>query len=144
MSYKKVAVAVSGCEDDLILLKTSLNFIQPDIAVLVLIHISDGLNELYSGIYTASAEDVINSVNESQIEYLESLANKIQWPRKKVIVAQGPVSETLANIVQDENCDILICGHHSDFLNRLLPVYRGLVNKITADLLIINLQKQGC
>ncbi|EER5423709.1 universal stress protein UspD, partial [Escherichia coli] len=31
----------------------------------------------------------------------------------------------------------LVCGHHHSFINRLMPAYRGMINKLSADLLIV-------
>ncbi|HHA4917275.1 TPA: universal stress protein UspD, partial [Escherichia coli] len=36
-----------------------------------------------------------------------------------------------------EQCDLLVCGHHHSFINRLMPAYRGMINKLSADLLIV-------
>ena len=43
--------------------------------------------------------------------------------------------ETLLEIMQKEQCDLLVCGHHHSFINRLMPAYRGMINKLSADLL---------
>ncbi len=45
--------------------------------------------------------------------------------------------ETLLEIMQKEQCDLLVCGHHHSFINRLMPAYRGMINKMSADLLIV-------
>ncbi len=37
--------------------------------------------------------------------------------------------ETLLEIMQKEQCDLLVCGHHHSFINRLMPAYRGMINK---------------
>ncbi|ECR1919591.1 universal stress protein UspD, partial [Salmonella enterica subsp. enterica] len=42
-------------------------------------------------------------------------------------------------VVQQEGCDLLICGHHHSFLNRLMPFYRGIISRMTTDLLIVPL-----
>ncbi|MEB6547338.1 universal stress protein UspD, partial [Escherichia coli] len=54
-------------------------------------------------------------------------------------IEQGTIPETLLSLVQEEGFDLLICGHHHTFINRLMPAYRGLINKSPADLLIIPL-----
>ncbi|RIH47240.1 hypothetical protein UQ69_14335, partial [Shigella sonnei] len=50
---------------------------------------------------------------------------------------RGEMPETLLEIMQKEQCDLLVCGHHHSFINRLMPAYRGMINKMSADLLIV-------
>ena len=92
MAYKHIGVAISGNEEDALLVNKALELARHNDAHLTLIHIDDGLSELYPGIYFPATE---------------------------------------------EQCDLLVCGHHHSFINRLMPAYRGMINKLSADLLIV-------
>ena len=68
---------------------------------------------------------------------LYKLTKNIQWPKTKLRIERGEMPETLLEIMQKEQCDLLVCGHHHSFINRLMPAYRGMINKMSADLLIV-------
>ncbi len=67
---------------------------------------------------------------------LYKLTKNIQWPKTKLRIERGEMPETLLEIMHKEKCDLLVCGHHHSFINRLMPAYRGMINKMSADLLI--------
>lgn len=137
MSYKRIAVAVSGDQDDKLLVDRALAIARHNDAHLILIHINDGLSDLYPGVYVSSAEDTLQTININSNKQLLQFARNIKWSNKKLRIERGEIPEALLEITQDEGCDLLICGHHHSFLNRLMPAYRGIINKITVDLLII-------
>lgn len=68
---------------------------------------------------------------------LYKLTKNIQWPKTKLRIERGEMPETLLEIMQKEQCDLLVQGHHHSFINRLMPAYRGMINKLSADLLIV-------
>ncbi|MFV2484195.1 universal stress protein UspD, partial [Escherichia coli] len=66
---------------------------------------------------------------------LYKLPKHIQWPKTKLRIERGEMPETLREIMQKEQCDLHVCGHHHSFINRLMPADRGMINKMSADLL---------
>ena len=118
MAYKHIGVAISGNEEDALLVNKALELARHNDAHLTLIHIDDGLSELYPGIYFPATEDILQLL-------------------KKLRIERGEMPETLLEIMQKEQCDLLVCGHHHSFINRLMPAYRGMINKMSADLLIV-------
>ena len=106
-------------------------------AHLTLIHIDDGLSELYPGIYFPATEDILQLLKNKSDNKLYKLTKNIQWPKTKLRIERGEMPETLLEIMQKEQCDLLVCGHHHSFINRLMPAYRGMINKMSADLLIV-------
>lgn len=59
MAYKHIGVAISGNEEDALLVgrQKALELARHNDAHLTLIHIDDGLSELYPGIYFPATED---------------------------------------------------------------------------------------
>ena len=104
MAYKHIGVAISGNEEDALLVNKALELARHNDAHLTLIHIDDGLSELYPGIYFPATEDI-----------LQLLKNK----------SDNKLYKMTKNI------------HHHSFINRLMPAYRGMINKLSADLLIV-------
>lgn len=137
MPYKHIAVAVSNMPEDYILVNRALLVAGQGQSRLTLIHINNELAELYSGVYGADAGKIISELENSQMEHLQKLVENTEWPELRLKVVRGEMPETLLEEIDNERCDLLICGHHHTFLNRLMPVYRGLVNKARADLLIV-------
>ena len=130
MAYKHIGVAISGNEEDALLVNKALELARHNDAHLTLIHIDDGLSELYPGIYFPATEDILQLLKNKSDNKLYKLTKNIQWPKTKL-------PETLLEIMQKEQCDLLVCGHHHSFINRLMPAYRGMINKLSADLLIV-------
>lgn len=137
MAYKHIAVAVSGNEEDAILVNKALEIARHNDAHLTLIHIDDGLSELYPGVYFPETEDILLLLKNNTDNKLYKMTKNIQWPKTKLRIEQGEMPESLVKVIQHEQCDLLICGHHHSFINRLMPAYRGVINKSTADLLIV-------
>ncbi|WP_218073315.1 universal stress protein [Escherichia coli] len=140
MTYKNILVAVSNNDEDNILLKKAYEMAKNFNASLTAIHIDDGLSHLYPGVYSHFSEEMFDGLkNASDRRLFERLKG---FAGIKLRVEQGTMPETLISLVQKEGFDLLICGHHHTFINRLMPAYRGLINKSAADLLIIPLSDE--
>ncbi|HHN9985991.1 TPA: universal stress protein [Escherichia coli] len=137
MTYKNILVAVSNDDEDSILLRKAYEIAEKFNANLTAIHIDSGLSHLYPGIYSRFSEEMFNGLkNASDRKLLERLK---EFANIKLRVEQGTIPETLICLIQNNAFDLLICGHHHTFINKLMPAYRGLINRSTADLLIIPL-----
>ncbi|EPD0991239.1 universal stress protein [Escherichia coli] len=137
MTYKNILVAVSNNDEDNILLKKAYEMAKNFNASLTAIHINDGLNHLYPGVYSHFSEEMFDGLkNASDRRLFDRLKD---FKNIRLRIEQGTIPETLLNLIQKEGFDLLICGHHHTFINRLMPAYRGLINKSSADLLVIPL-----
>ena len=137
MTYKNILVAVSNNDEDNILLKKAYEMAKNFNAGLTAIHIDEGLSHLYPGVYSHFSEEMFDGLkNASDRRLFDRLKD---FKNIRLRIEQGTIPETLLSLVQEEGFDLLICGHHHTFINRLMPAYRGLINKSPADLLIIPL-----
>lgn len=137
MPYKHIAVAVSNTPEDNILVNRALLVAGQGQSRLTLIHVDDELVELYSGVYGADTGKIISELENSQMEHLQQLVEKTEWPELRLKMVRGKMPETLLEEIYNERCDLLVCGLHHNFLNRMMSVYRGLLNKTRAHLLIV-------
>lgn len=137
MAYKHIGVAVAGSEEDAVLVNKALELARHNDAHLTLIHVDDGISELYPGVYFPATEDILQLLKDNSDNKLYKLTKNIQWPKAKLRIERGEMPEALLEVMQKEKCDLLVCGHHHTFLNRLMPAYRGVINKSNADLLIV-------
>lgn len=137
MTYKNILVAVSNNDEDNILLRKAYEIAKNNNASLTAVHIDDGLSHLYPGVYSQFSEEIFDGLRNASDR---RLFNRLKdFENIKLRVVQGTIPETLLSLIQEEEFDLLICGHHHTFINKLMPAYGGLINKSTADLLIIPL-----
>ena len=80
MAYKHIGVAISGNEEDALLVNKALELARHNDAHLTLIHIDDGLSELYPGIYFPATEDILQLLKNKSDNKLYKLTKNIQWP----------------------------------------------------------------
>ncbi len=140
MTYKNILVAVSNNDEDDILLRKAYETAKNFNARLTAIHIDDGLSHLYPGVYSHFSGEMFDGLkNASDRRLFERLKG---FAGITLRVEQGTMPETLLSLVQEEGVDLLVCGHHHSFINRLMPAYRGLINKSAAGLLIIPLSDE--
>lgn len=137
MAYKHIGVAISGNEEDALLVNKALELARHNDAHLTLIHIDDGLSELYPGIYFPATEDILQLLKNKSDNKLYKLTKNIQWPKTKLRIERGEMPETLLEIMQKEQCDLLVCGHHHSFINRFDAGISRDDHKMSADLLIV-------
>ncbi len=102
MAYKHIGVAISGNEEDALLVNKALELARHNDAHLTLIHIDDGLSELYPGIYFPATEDILQLLKNKSDNKLYKLTKNIQWPKTKLRIERGEMPETLLEIMQKE------------------------------------------
>lgn len=107
MAYKHIGVAISGNEEDALLVNKATELARHNDAHLTLIHIDDGLSELYPGIYFPATEDILQLLKNKSDNKLYKLTKNIQWPKTKLRIERGEMPETLLEIMQKEQCDLL-------------------------------------
>ncbi|MFO6483635.1 universal stress protein UspD [Escherichia coli] len=131
MAYKHIGVAISGNEEDALLVNKALELARHNDAHLTLIHIDDGLSELYPGIYFPATEDILQLLKNKSDNKLYKLTKNIQWPKTKLRIERGEMPETLLeNYGKRAVRPPCARGHHHSFINRLMPAYRGMINKM--------------
>lgn len=89
MAYKHIGVAISGNEEDALLVNKALELARHNDAHLTLIHIDDGLSELYPGIYFPATEDILQLLKNKSDNKLYKLTKNIQWPKTKLRIERG-------------------------------------------------------
>jgi universal stress protein D len=96
MAYKHIGVAISGNEEDALLVNKALELARHNDAHLTLIHIDDGLSELYPGIYFPATEDILQLLKNKSDNKLYKLTKNIQWPKTKLRIERGEMRITIA------------------------------------------------
>lgn len=106
MAYKHIGVAISGNEEDALLVNKALELARHNDAHLTLIHIDDGLSELYPA-STSCTEDILQLLKNKSDNKLYKLTKNIQWPKTKLRIERGEMPETLLEIMQKSSATSL-------------------------------------
>ena len=141
MIYKNIAVAVAGQDDDIFLINRARALAEQNDACLTIIHIDDIKDKIGHGIYMPSCEDVIHGIRTHNREYIQKLASDICNKKLKIRIVPGEMPSSLVEVVNEEQCDLLICGHHQSFIHKLLPSCRELINSLSVNILVIPLPR---
>lgn len=89
----------------------------------------------------------VNSVfiaprEEHKIEHeLQVLAKKSGYPITDTLVVMGDLHIKLSGVVKKMGIDLVVCGHHHNFLSRLFSSVPKLANAVEADLLVVYLKQ---
>ncbi|HBC5730385.1 TPA: universal stress protein [Escherichia coli] len=141
MIYKNIAVAVAGQDNDIFLINRARALAEQNDAYLTIIHIDDIKEKMGHGIYISSCEDVIHGIRTHNREYIQKLASDICNKKLKIRIVPGEMPLSLVEVVNEEQCDLLICGHHQSFIHKLLPSCRKLINSLSVNILVIPLPR---
>ncbi len=137
MAYKHIGVAISGNEEDALLVNKSPGARRHNDAHLTLIHIDDGLSELYPGIYFPATEDILQLLKNKSDNKLYKLTKNIQWRRQKLRIERGEMPENTAGNYAKRAVRPPCLWSSPLIYQRLMPAYSGMINKMSADLLIV-------
>ncbi|MCZ8781153.1 universal stress protein [Escherichia albertii] len=137
MIYKRIAVA--GQDEDVLPVDKARALAEQNGAHLTIVHIDDIQEKIGHGIYMPSGHDVICGIRAHNREYIQELARDICKDKPKLIIRPGEMPFTLVEVVKEEQCDLLICGHNQSFIHKLLPSCRELINTLPINILIIPL-----
>ena len=142
MSYKHILVAVDLSKSSEVVINKAVSLAKD--ANSKLSFISVDVNSIASLGGVSTKVEMAMPLDEQQDilqKELEALAEQADYPVANTLIVIGDLNEKLKATVQELDVDLLVCGHHHDFWNRLLSSARKLVNAAVTDLLIIYLEK---
>ncbi|SBS34684.1 Universal stress protein A [Marinomonas aquimarina] len=127
MSYGHILVAVDLSEDSMQLINKAIAQATPDLSKLSIVYV-DKDHVLETAAETQSIKD-----------RLQTLADDSGYPITDITARIGDLHIQVANIVAEEDVDLVVCGHHHDFLSRITSSVASLVNSVKTDLLVVYL-----
>jgi len=136
MGYKHILVAVDLSKSSEKVINKAVSLAKDANAGLSLIFVDV---DTISNIGITSLEVASLPSIEEREKKLQEFADKTDYQFENVMVVMGSLKNKLSATVKEMDIDLLVCGHHHDFWSRLLSSVRKLVNSVTADLLIVNL-----
>lgn len=142
MSYKHILVAVDLSESSEKVINKGISLAKDANADLSLIFVDvDNISNIGIATLEVASLPSVEEREKQLKEELQALADKADYQFENVMVVTGDLKIKLTETVKKMNIDLLVCGHHRDFWSRLLSSVRKLVNAVTADLLIVNLEE---
>ncbi len=127
MSYQHVLVTVDLSEASKTLIDKAIEQAKPANSKLSIVYVeTDRLRE--------------DPKEEQRIQaQLQTLADKCGYPVTETLSVIGDLHMKVAGLVETNDIDLVVCGHHHNLVSRLFSSVPKLVNKVKADLLIVDL-----
>ncbi|WP_068717930.1 universal stress protein [Vibrio tritonius] len=129
MSYQHILVAVDLSESSQTLLEKAAVQATQNHAKLSIVYVD---------------VDHIISDPKAERDYhqkLDNLASHCDYPIENTLVVIGELHMKIAGLVKSEAVDLVICGHHHSWIDRIFSSVPKLANNVDADLLVVYLPK---
>jgi len=134
MSYKHILVAVDLSEESNYLVKKAVALATSLQAELSLIHIDENYNERYIGLI-----DINLQARELSEQFITKLADKTDYPIKHTFIGSGHLCDEICHTTHEFNIDLLVCGHHQDFVSKFSSSAKKILNRSPIDMLVVPL-----
>lgn len=73
-------------------------------------------------------------------EQLQKLAQQCDFPIVDTSVVVGDLQMKIAGLVENQDIDLVVCGHKHRVLSQLLSSAPKLINNVNTDLLVVHLE----
>lgn len=140
MSYNHILVAVDLTKSSEIVISKAVLLAKDTHAKLSFIYV-DSSHLSMPGARPTSPVIMPEVDNGKEKQELCALADLLDYPVEHKLVVIGDLEVKLTTAVNQLGADLLICGHHHDFLSRLLSSIKKIENTVNTDLLIVYLEK---
>ncbi len=145
MSYKHILVAVDLTPESKILIDKSAKLAKSLDAEISLIHIDPDYEKVckQTGLIDVDRYDNCELAVENALTELKNLSNEIDYPIKQCLVGTGKFDKILKETSEKHGIDLVVFGHHHDFMSRIFSSTQPVLNTINIDMLIIPITKDS-
>lgn len=137
MKYQHILVALELEEESKLLIDKAVSFAGLVNADVSLVHIDGTKGEIYKQLIDIQSEPGQKPLDEHANKMLKELQQYCDYPLKHFYVGTGDLSTKLEDLIASDNYDLLICGHHHDFVSKIVSYSRHLINKSPIDILVV-------
>jgi universal stress protein A len=95
------------------------------------------LRDLYTEMVDIDVERVQRKVLADTKNKLDTILAGVDYPLERSMVMCGDLVEEVNQVIDAQNVDLLVCGHHQSFWNLLASAARQLMNTVTCDMLVV-------
>ncbi|CAI1113270.1 universal stress protein [Serratia quinivorans] len=145
MLYKNILVALDLKDNNKKLLDRALSLSSATQAKLYVVHVGVDVGELYSGVVINHLDNFQTRVINDDVSLLKQFLNDGGYDTSPIVEALevvGDFNREIEKILFDKHIELLICGHRHNFLSRLMPTSRHLINNAKTDVLLVSLPEQ--
>ncbi len=140
--YRHILVALDLAENNQRVLAKGVALAKLHQARLSVIHVDISLKDLYTEMIDIDIEQVQEKVAADTQEKLAQLLTDLDYPVDKTLALCGDLASSVNEVVQSQEVDLLVCGHHQTFWSLLTSSARQLMNSVDCDLLVIPLPEE--
>lgn len=142
MSYKHILVAVDLSETSKFLIEKSILIARPYKTKISIIHVNINYSDMYTGLINVNLNDIQKLIYVDTNNALKKLSQNTDYKFSKILNSQGKLNKVLIKTVTKYDIDLLICGHHQDFLSNFMSSARQIINTIHIDVLVVPLKNK--
>ncbi|KAB1454802.1 universal stress protein [Vibrio panuliri] len=137
MKYNHILVALDLSDESKILIDRAVFLAKTVDAQLSFIHVDGNIGEVYPDLIDIAAEPEQRPLNLHAMEYLHEFQDYVDYPLQHFFVGTGDLAAKLKGVTEENQVDLIICGHHHDFISHFISYSRRLLNKATVDILVV-------
>ncbi|MDD9155729.1 universal stress protein [Aliivibrio sp. S4TY2] len=137
MKYKHILVALDLSEESHVLIDRAVSMAELLDAKVSFIHIDGTHGEIYPELIDIQAEPDRKPLNEPSNKWLNDFQQYTPFPIESFWVGTGDLSHKVDKAVKVNEIDLLICGHHHDFLSKIISYSRPLIHHSPIDILVV-------
>ena len=137
MKYKHILVALDLSKESHVLIDRAVSMAELLNAKVSFIHIDGTHGEIYPDLIDIQATPEHKPLNEPSNEWLTNFQQYSDFPIESFWVGTGDLSHKVDAAVKEHEIDLLICGHHHDFLSKIISYSRPLINHTPIDILVV-------
>lgn len=140
MSYKHILVAVDLTQDSKLLVDRAVMIAKATQADVSFIHI-----DLFYGedIQRRLVDHDMNAnldrkVVQEYMQKLNELKDGTDYPIKDIFIGSGNMTDEIEQAIKTKDIDLVVCGHHHDFLHSHFSSSGELMKNVDVDLFVVS------
>ncbi|EGA65171.1 universal stress protein [Vibrio brasiliensis] len=137
MNYKHILVALELTDESKVLIDKATYLAKLTNAEVSFIHIDGSHGEIYPEVVDLQADTNHPPFGEHTIEQIRAFESYSSVPVKRILMGTGDLADKLAATIEENDVDLLLCGHHHDFWSKIVSYSKHLVDSSPVDILVV-------
>ncbi|MGR6840753.1 universal stress protein [Aliivibrio wodanis] len=139
MKYKHILVALDLSKESYILIDRAVSIAELINAKVSFIHVDGTHGEIYPELVDIKSEPERKPLNEPSNTWLTEFQQYTDFPIESFWVGTGDLSNKVSMVVAENGIELIVCGHHHDFLSNIISYSRPLIQHSPIDILVVPL-----
>lgn len=139
MKYKHILIALDLSKESYILIDRAVSIAELTNAKVSFIHVDGTHGEIYPELVDIKSEPERKPLNEPSNTWLTEFQQYTDFPIESFWVGTGDLSNKVSMVVAENGIELIVCGHHHDFLSNIISYSRPLIQHSPIDILVVPL-----